>query len=216
MTKTKIKICGVTNVDDARVAIENGAQYVGLIFAPSKRRIIKETALRIIEAFPEFTNFVAVFLNGKKRDIETICAFCGIKIIQFHGEESPAFCNYFKRRGYTVFKAFRIKDESSFSTVAEYDRVDAYLFDTYVVNQHGGTGVPFDWTLLRNVPFLEGKEVFISGGLDEGNVGEVVRLYPLCNVDASSCLEESPGKKDHDKVLRFIASVRAASKGNSA
>jgi phosphoribosylanthranilate isomerase len=201
---TKVKVCGITNENDARNAIESGADYIGFIFAPSKRKIIKETAVRIIKAFPEYKNFVGVFLNGKKKEIEDICEYSGIRLLQLHGDETPAFCNYFVNREYKVIKVFRVKGHESFTQVALYEKVYAYLFDTYRDYEYGGTGETFDWSLIKKIPQLEGRKYFISGGLDALNVRDVVASLNPYGVDASSKLERQPGFKDHLKVEQFI------------
>jgi len=204
----QVKICGMTNEADVKNAISCGVDYIGFIFARSKRQMIKESAARIIKNTPDFTNYVGVFLNGKKKEIEDICTYTGIRIIQLHGDETPAFCNYFTNRGYQVIKVFRIKDRSSFDHVAHYDKVKAYLFDTYREDQHGGTGHTFDWSIIKSVPELHGKEYFVSGGLGSSNIDELLSTVEPFGVDASSCLESSPGRKDPAKVAEFIKQVK--------
>ena len=203
-----VKVCGVTNKEDAECAVSNGADYIGFIFAPSKRKIIKETALRIKKEIPDFDRYVGVFLNGKKKEIEEICEFAGIRIIQLHGDETPAFCNYFINRGYNVIKVFRVRDQRSFDAVRQYDKVDAFLFDTYKTGQYGGTGEAFDWSIIKRIPFVQGRDFFISGGLDQTNVSRVVSSLKPFGVDASSKLEIRPGYKDHEKVREFIAHAK--------
>jgi phosphoribosylanthranilate isomerase len=205
---THVKICGMTNKDDVAYALACGADYIGLIFAPSKRKIIKETALRILDSTPDFTNYVGVFLNGKKKEIEEICDFTGIRIIQLHGDETPAFCNYFKNRGYVIIKAFRIKNKASFAPVAHYDKVDYFLFDTYVTGHYGGTGESFDWSVLTEIKSLKNKKYFVSGGLDASNLRDLLSEVEPFGVDASSRLETSPGKKDHQKIKDFFRVIK--------
>ena len=205
---TKIKICGITNVDDAQHAISCGVDYMGLIFAPSPRQIIKETAARIIKSTPDFTQYVGVFLNAKKKHIEDICAHTHIRILQFHGEETPAFCNYFIKRGFNVIKVFRIKNKTSLASVEEFNKVDTIFFDTYVNEKRGGTGEVFDWSLIAGSHISTNKRVFISGGLDSNNVREVIAIAHPYAVDASSKLEMKVGIKDKLKVKQFIDSVK--------
>lgn len=206
---TKVKICGITREVDARCAIEAGADYLGLIFAPSKRKIIKETALRILHSFPSYNSFVGVFMNEKKKIIEEICDYTGIQIVQFHGDESPAFCNYFINRGIEVIKAFRVRDASSIEKVSAYNKVGMYLFDTYSPEHGGGTGKTFDWHILDGQNILKEKNVIMSGGLYDENVKSVIAAVRPFAVDASSCLEVSPGVKDCNKIKKFIAAVKA-------
>lgn len=205
---TKVKVCGVTNIEDAKCAIEGGADYVGLIFAPSKRRVVKAVAKKIVDACAGFDGFIGVFMNGKKRVIKDVCEFAGIKRIQLHGDETPAFCNYLIKAGLDVIKVFRVKDSDSLIGIEKYDKVQSFLFDTYVQGQEGGTGVAFDWRILQGNDFLKDKKVFIGGGLDHRNVGEVItQVHPFC-VDASSCLEAKVGQKDHEKVRLFINTAK--------
>lgn len=205
---THIKICGMTNEKDVNHAIACGANFIGLIFAASKRKIIKETARRIITSTPGFSNYVGVFLNGKKREIEDICEYTGLRIIQLHGDETPAFCNYFKNRGFSIIKAFRIKDKSSFDLVTQYDKVDYYLFDTYHNGQYGGTGQTFDWTIINSVPSLNNKKYFVSGGLDAENVKTLLATIRPFGVDSSSRLESKPGQKEPHKIKDFCHTVK--------
>ena len=204
---TKVKICGITNAEDAKVAISAGADYVGLIFGPSKRQIIKETAQRIVTSTPDFKNYVGVFLNGKKKQIEEISAATNIRVLQLHGEETPAFCNYFINRGFDVIKVFCVKDAHSLANIEQYDKVNAFFFDSFSAKERGGTGRTFDWTLLAKNSFLQNRKVFISGGLDHGNVCDVIKVLHPYAVDASSRLEKSVGIKDSEKVHKFIKAV---------
>ena len=205
---TKVKICGITNADDAKLAISAGADYVGLIFGPSKRQIIKETAQRIVSSTPDFKNYVGVFLNGKKKQIEEISAVTNIRILQFHGEETPAFCNYFINRGFDVIKVFRVKDAHSMADIELYDKVSSFFCDSFSAKEHGGTGTTFDWTLLAQNSFLNNRKVFVSGGLDQDNVCDAIKAVRPYAVDASSRLESSLGIKDSEKVYKFVQAVQ--------
>ena len=205
---TRVKICGITNSEDAQYAVSCGVDYLGLIFAPSPRQIIKETADRIIKSTPGFNQYVGVFLNAKKKHIEDICTFTNIRILQFHGDETPAFCNYFIKRGFNVIKVFRIKDKTSLVSVADFTKVETIFFDTFVHEKHGGTGEVFDWSLIVGSDILSNKKIFISGGLDDHNVRDVIAVIHPYAVDASSKLEVRVGVKDKTKVKLFIDSVK--------
>jgi len=204
----KVKICGITNEEDARLAIQCGADYVGFIFAPSKRSIIKETAMRIMQATDPFRSYVGVFLNGKKKEIEETCAYTGISILQFHGEETPAFCNYFLNRGYQVIKVIRVSNGASLDAVRAYEKVQYFLLDTYTPAAYGGTGEPFDWSLLARLEAFRDKYFFISGGLDDRNVATLFSVFKPYGVDASSKLEKEAGIKDPARMKAFISAVR--------
>lgn len=198
----KVKICGNTNLEDAKLAAELGADYLGFIFSESKRKIDIRTASTIMEAMPNFKKFVGVFFNQPKRYVESIASELGIKILQFHGDETSLYCDYFRGRGYEVIKTFRIKDALSFKRIDEYD-VSAFLFDTYSKDEAGGTGIPFDWKLIEDKPFIREK-LFLAGGLNTKNLREAINMVKPFAVDVASGVEMSPGKKDPALLERFI------------
>jgi phosphoribosylanthranilate isomerase len=207
---TKIKICGITNVDDARCAIENGADYVGLIFAPSRRCVIKGNAKMIVDAHKDFTGWVGVFLNGKKKEIEELLQGLPIKILQFHGDETPAFCNYFINRGYSVIKTVPVKGNSIGLDPRDYDKVPYFLFDSVVNGQSGGTGMPFSWSVIDTLNLREFvPKIILSGGLAPDNVSAAIKQVAPYAVDASSRLEKEPGLKDHKLIKDFITAARS-------
>ena len=140
---TRIKICGITNIDDALMSIDAGADALGFNFVPDTPRYLKDTkaAAKIIEQLPPFITTVGLFVNADPELIQSIADECHLDMLQLHGDESPQFCQGFNRR---VIKAVRIKDESSCSHLSDY-RVSGYLLDTYVKGALGGTGVAFDW-----------------------------------------------------------------------
>lgn len=212
---TKIKICGITNIDDARCAIESGTDYLGLIFAPSKRCLIKGQAKIITDTFPDFTNWVGVFMNGKKKEIEALLAGLPIRVVQFHGKETPAFCNYFVKRGYTVIKTIPVMNGALLLEPARYDRVQYFLFDSVVQGQCGGTGVPFLWDAVNSAGIdCVAEKVILSGGLSPENVAAAIAKVTPAMVDASSALEKEVRVKDHSLVQEFIRVVRAGGAQN--
>ena len=165
----KVKVCGITNLDDARCAIDAGADYVGLIFAQSSRSVIKGVAKKITDAHPDFHNWVGVFMNGKKREIEAILDGLPINILQFHGQETPAFCNYFIKRGYSVIKSLPVSEHGLVLDPKDYPQVNYFLLDSVVEGKSGGTGQPFLWSAIHdfNVPDLANK-MFLAGGASTG------------------------------------------------
>lgn len=198
----KVKICGNTNLEDARLAATLGADYLGFIFTESKRRVSAETARAIIEGLPEFRNFVAVFSNQSKKEVESLVHDLGIRILQFHGEETALYCQSFMERGYEVIKTFRIKDRMSLKRIDEYN-VSAFLFDTFVHEGKGGMGIPFDWELVEDRPYVHEK-LFLAGGLNVTNLRKAIeRLRPFA-VDVASGVEMNPGKKDPKLLAEFI------------
>lgn len=206
--EVKVKICGITNIKDAAAAIEAGANYIGLIFAPSKRRLIKSQAKLITDAFPAFNGWVAVFMNGKKKDIDANISGLPIQNLQFHGEETPAFCNYFSNRNYRVIKAIPMNYNHPLLDPAKYSKTPYFLLDSVVAGQSGGTGVPLDWQQLRNTQIDIRRSMFLSGGLTPENVKEAIEILRPFAVDVSSGVELEPGIKNHKLIVSFFAQVR--------
>lgn len=205
---TKIKICGNTGPEDAKLSASLGADYLGLIFADSKRKIDVQTAQKIVRSMPGFGNFVGVFVNQPKAEVEEIAQAVGLKILQFHGDETSLYCRSFMDKGFSVIKTFRIKDAMSLKRIDEYD-VTAFLFDTYSKEESGGSGKVFDWSLIENRPFVHDK-LFLAGGLNAGNVRSAIEKIRPYAVDAASGVEKEPGKKDPEKLKSFIQQVKGA------
>lgn len=199
---TKVKICGNTNLEDVRLAISLGADYVGLIFAESKRKIDESTAHLIISGMPPKTSFVGVFANQPKQEVEDISNKLQLKILQFHGEETSLYCESFMEKGFQVIKTFRIKDALSLKRIDEYN-VTAFLFDTFSKGAAGGTGITFDWNLLVDRPFLKDR-FFLAGGLNPQNLKQAIETVHPFAVDVASGVEKSPGKKDPELLAEFI------------
>ena len=198
----KVKICGNTSLSDAQMAAEFGADYLGLIFAESKRQLTLSAANKIIIGMPQYRNFVGVFFNQPKPEVLSIATELGIKILQFHGEETSRYCQSFIEKGFQVIKTFRIKDQLSFKRIDEYDTT-AFLFDTFSKEETGGTGKAFDWNLIEDKPFIRQK-LFLAGGLNPNNLAEAIRKVRPFAVDVASGVEISPGKKDPELVRAFI------------
>ena len=201
---TRIKICGITNIDDALMTIDAGADALGFNFVPDTPRYLKDTkaAAKIIEQLPPFITTVGLFVNAAPEVIQAIADECHLDMLQLHGDESPQFCRGLNRR---VIKAVRVKDESSCSHLSDY-RVSGYLLDTYVKGAMGGTGVVFDWRLA--VKAKQYGQVILAGGLNPDNVGASVQQVRPYGVDVSSGVEVSPGRKDPVKVQTFIRNVK--------
>jgi len=200
----KVKICGITNQQDASAAVGLGVDALGFIFAKSPRTIEPERARAIIGALPPFVMSVGVFVNEDPEKIREIVAFCGLDMIQFHGDEPPEVCRAFMPR---AIKAFRLKNESSLEQIKPYlGKVRALLFDTFSKDKRGGTGKTFDWGLA-----IKGKElgvpVILSGGLGPSNINEAVSTVRPYAVDVNSGVEESPGKKDHNLMKKLMDNV---------
>ncbi len=204
--KTQVKICGVTNVADALVAAEAGADMIGLMFYDgSPRHITLATATEIARALPPFVLRVGVFVNPTEAQVMEAIAACGLNLLQFHGDEYSAFCTQF---GVMSLKAIRVQSVESLQTLANF-HTDAFLLDAYSKAGLGGTGEKFNWELAIEAQKF-GKPIFLAGGLTPENVADAVKQVRPFAVDVSSGVESAPGKKDASKVRAFIAAVRAA------
>ena len=203
---TKVKICGITNMDDALAAVEAGADALGLMFyEASPRSVALETAQAIDAVLPPHILRVGVFVDPEPDFVMLALRRCNLTLLQFHGNEDSDFCTQF---GVMSMKAIRVKDADSLKQLADF-HTDAYLLDSYVAGKQGGTGEKFNWDLATEAKKFN-KPVFLAGGLTPQNVAEAVRQVQPFGVDVSSGVEESPGKKDHEKIRAFIQAVRNA------
>lgn len=202
---TKIKICGITNYDDAAMAADLGADAVGFIFASSPRQTDPDNARKIIKRLPFFIKSVGVFVNEDIKKIIDIAEYCGLDNIQLHGSESPEACELLMPR---TIKALRIK---GYSTPEEYScytgRVRAFLLDTYSENEAGGTGKTFNWDIAVNIKSL-GVPIILAGGLNPGNIKEAIDIVKPYAVDIGSGIEQRPGKKDHLLMRKLFERIR--------
>jgi phosphoribosylanthranilate isomerase len=203
---TRVKICGITNLADAQVAVEAGADALGFNFYEKSPRFVSmRTAAEISRSLPPYTLRVGVFVNPSEQLVRKAMGDCGLNLLQFHGDESPEFCTQF---GLMSMKAFRVRDAGTLEGLAKY-QTDAWLLDAYASDLFGGTGEKFNWDLARDVQKL-GKPVFLAGGLTPENVADAIRQVQPFGVDVSSGVESSPGRKDHDKVRAFIKSAKSS------
>jgi phosphoribosylanthranilate isomerase len=206
----KVKICGITNLEDALNSVNAGCDALGFVFYhKSPRYIIPEKAKQIIKYLPAHILKIGVFVNAREKNIKRIARLCGLDILQFHGNESADFCRKFN--GYKIIKAFRVRDRIVIRNLSDYKNF-AYLFDTFTKAKAGGTGRKFDWNLVRHLDGLH-KPVFLSGGLNVDNVKEAMKQVRPTWVDVSSSVEVKPGKKDQKKVREFINAVKSSSAG---
>jgi len=203
----KIKICGITNLADAEKAVELGADALGFIFSKSPRRVDAEIATEIIKGLPPFITTVGVFVNESMEVVKHIASVCRLNVLQFHGDELPEFCSQFGRK---IIKSFRVKNPDDLSMLPGYKGiVSAYLLDSRVKGKRGGTGETFDWELAKiAVPY---GRVILAGGLTSENVAEAIKAVNPYAVDVSTGVESAPGKKDYEKMRRFVETVRQMS-----
>ncbi len=201
----RIKICGITRLEDALICAEAGVDLIGFIFYPgSKRYIEPEKVRKITLNLPPFIFKVGVFVNEDKEKIIDIARYTGIDIIQLHGDESPEYCQSL-RKEFPIIKAFRIKDLKDVEQVFEYREIIP-LFDTYT-ESYGGSGKRFNWNLLKDIR-EKIKYFFLAGGLNIDNVEEAIKVIKPYGIDVSSGVEISPGIKDKDKIIGFVKKVR--------
>jgi len=200
----KIKICGITNLEDALLAAELGADALGFIFYPkSPRKVAPETAREIIAQLPPFVASVGVFVDEAAAVVQELAARVGLDWVQLHGQESPEYCRNLGRK---VIKGFRIQDEDSLRLLAGYQgAAQALLLDTYKKGQVGGTGEVFDWYLSRKAkPY---GRIILAGGLTPENVAQAIAAARPQAVDAASGTEAAPGRKDPAKLRAFFAAI---------
>jgi phosphoribosylanthranilate isomerase len=203
--KARIKICGITNLEDALAAFFAGADAIGFVFYKKSPRYINPLKARnISRILPKKILKVGVFVDAKERKIKSISKRCALDMLQFHGSESPEFCLRFK--GYKIIKAFRVKDKLELDKVRKY-KVSAYLFDAFSKYKAGGTGKKFDWNLLPKKSKMK-HPVFLSGGLSSANILPALKQFKPDWVDLSSSVESKPGKKDHKKIRNFIRMIK--------
>jgi phosphoribosylanthranilate isomerase len=199
----KVKICGITSVADALGAAEAGADLIGLMFYERSPRYVPfARAAEIAKALPPFISRVGVFVNPDADTVMRAIGECGLSLLQFHGEEAPAFCTQF---GLMSMKAFRVRDADSLLALPDYE-TDAYLLDAYSPDAHGGTGAKFNWDLAIAAKQHD-RPIFLAGGLTPENVAQAVQQVAPFGVDVSSGVESAPGKKDPAKVRAFIQAV---------
>lgn len=203
----RVKICGITNHEDAVLAVNLGVNALGFIFAESPRRISPENAKDIISALPPFVNSVGVFVDEDPGIVQEIMKFCALDYVQFHGKEPPDICLGHMPR---TIKALRVKDDSSVQLADSYKgKVRAFLLDTYSEDKAGGTGEKFDWDLALSIKKI-GVPVLLAGGLGPANILDAISFVKPYAVDINSGIEERPGKKDHVLMKAIMEKVHSA------
>jgi phosphoribosylanthranilate isomerase len=206
---TRVKICGITRATDARLAADQGAWALGMIFWPgSPRRCAIEEAEALGAEFHRRLELVGVFVNATLDEVASTADRCGLTMVQLHGDEGPSYCREAARRtGCKVMKAVRVRDGAQVRDLQRF-HTDFHLLDAYSPRTPGGTGETFAWELARQ----HGGEppMVLSGGLSADNVGEAIALARPFAVDTASGTEAEPGRKDEAKVKAFFRAVEAA------
>ena len=201
----KVKVCGITNADDAFAAVALGVDALGFIFAPSPRRISPGDARNIIQAIPPLVKTVGVFVDQDPAEIKEIVHFCGIDLIQLHGDEPPGLCS--ELMPFTI-KAIRMRDQTVIGSMEQYrGSVRAMLLDTYSRESVGGTGKSFNWDLAVQAKGM-GIPIILAGGLGPYNIAEAVSTVKPYAVDVNSGIEDRPGKKNHALLKELFENIR--------
>ena len=199
------KVCGITNPGDARVAADAGADAIGLIFAESPRNVNVEEARAVSIALPEDVLKVGVFVDAGPEEVLKIAREVGLDLAQLHGDETPETVATIRDAGLPVMKAVRVRNAEALGTLEKHE-ADLLLLDAWSARARGGTGETFDWALAKSV---KGRDnIVVSGGLAPDNVREAIEFFEPYGVDASSSLEERPGKKSGELVRRFVRAAK--------
>jgi phosphoribosylanthranilate isomerase len=200
---TRIKICGITRMEDVLDAVQSGADALGLVFYDkSPRNVTVGQAVQLTEVIFPFVTLVGLFVNASAETVREVLKRVPLDVLQFHGEEKPEFCAQFGR---PYLKAIRVKPGVDLvQYAADYEGAQGLVLDAFVDGAHGGTGASFDWTLI---PLDLPLPVILSGGLHAGNVAEAIRKVRPYAVDVSSGVEASKGIKDGAKIAAFIKEV---------
>jgi phosphoribosylanthranilate isomerase len=206
----KVKICGITNADDAKAAVDAGCDAVGFVFhRASPRCVDARVAKDIVAVLPPFVVSVGVFVNEEPKVVRDVMDNCGLDLAQLHGDESAAYC---ETLGRPVLKAIRLRDRASLLALAEYQgraNVRGFVIDAFSDRTYGGSGETVDWSLAKEA--AQACCILLAGGLTPENVGDAVRTVQPYGVDVSSGVEHSPGQKDHSKIQAFIRAARLVS-----
>jgi phosphoribosylanthranilate isomerase len=205
----KVKICGITNNEDAMFAAEMGAAALGFIFADSPRKIEPAIARDIIRRLPPFIKSIGVFVDEPIEGMKEIIALTGIDLIQLHGKEYPEICQQFMPR---VIKAIAVKDESVLKDIPSFrGNVRGLLLDTYLEKMSGGTGKVFNWDLALKIKEM-GMPIILAGGLKPSNISAAISIVRPYAVDVNSGVEESPGKKSRALLKELFENIRKMGK----
>lgn len=206
MSRTRVKICGITCVEDAVAVVDAGAEALGLVFyAASPRAVTIVQARAIALATGPFTVVTGLFVNADPEFVAAVLKQVPLQLLQFHGDEDIAYCESFAR---PYMKAIRMRPELDVAAaIAEYHSASGILLDAYRPGVPGGTGETFDWA---RVPRQPARPLVLAGGLTAANVADAIRATQVYGVDVSGGVESAPGKKDHNKITSFINNARFA------
>jgi len=203
MLIVKVKICGITNIDDAVAAMDMGADLLGFNFYPdSPRYVTLDKAESIINKLPGFIDTAGVFVNASVEQIHETNTVCNLDWVQLHGDEDPEFCRSLLSHSVKTMKAIRVKDQKDIERADDFF-TDAVLLDAFDPDKYGGTGLTFDWNVIGHIS----KRVFLAGGINPDNAAAAVKLG-VYGIDVCSGIEAEPGKKDHSKMKQLFDNIR--------
>jgi len=203
MLIVKVKICGITNYQDAATAVDMGADILGFNFYPkSPRYIAPGKAAEIISKLPAFIDTAGVFVNESVEHIHETKNLCQLDWVQLHGDEDPEFCKEFLSVNVKIMKAIRVKNQADIERADSFF-TDAILLDAFDPKKYGGTGLTFDWNIIGHI----GKRIFLAGGINPDNAVEAIELG-VYGIDVCSGIEAEPGKKDYKKMKKLFENIR--------
>lgn len=197
-----VKICGIKTIEAASVAVQAGADFIGFVFAPSKRKITPEQAAKIAKTIPTSIRKVGVFVNETVENIKEIAEHVGLDVIQLHGDEPPEMLG---KIPYQTIKAFSIDQVSEACTIKAFP-ADFYLIDSPIDEYRGGSGKTFDWHLVTKLG-IDSNKIILAGGLSSDNVQVAIKQVNPAGIDVSSGVE-TDGEKDHEKIKQFIRNAK--------
>ena len=200
-----VKVCGITTPEDALAAAGYGADAVGLVFAKSPRQLSVEDAREVATVLPDGVLKVGVFVDEEPEEVLRIAREVGLDYAQLHGDESPETVTALREGGVKVIKALRVRSADSLAVMDGY-KADLFLLDAWSERAPGGTGETFDWEVAKS--YGGHGNILVSGGLTPENVREAIRFFEPYGVDASSSLEDAPGKKNAERVRRFVSAAK--------
>ncbi|MHC4558391.1 MAG: phosphoribosylanthranilate isomerase [Planctomycetota bacterium] len=203
MLIVKVKICGITNYNDAVAAMDMGADLLGFNFYPnSPRYVTPEKAEGIINKLPGFIDIAGVFVNASVEQIHETNSVCHLDWVQLHGDEAPEFCRSLLSHNVKTMKAIRVKNQTDIEKADSFF-TDAVLLDAFDPDKYGGTGLTFDWNIIGHIS----KRVFLAGGINPDNAADAVKLG-VYGIDVCSGIEAEPGKKDHKKMKKLFDNIQ--------
>jgi phosphoribosylanthranilate isomerase len=198
----KVKICGITNYEDAVAAMDMGADILGFNFYPkSPRFMTPQQAMDIIGKLPAFIDTAGVFVNASMEQIHETIDVCPLDWVQLHGDETPEFCRLLLSYSIRTMKAIRVKNQADIESADSFF-TDAILLDAFDPQKYGGTGLTFDWNIIGHI----GKRIFLAGGINPDNAADAINLG-VYGIDVCSGIEESPGRKDHKKMRKLFENI---------